>query len=136
MDTPDSTHIIPFPDLDALQVEDVVRPRRHGPLYGRRHAAFMNRLIAFYVYVRDAAGAADFPHPSGVRVSEEQDRALMDWCIAAAYKKLNQRQRDREFGMSWLDKGPSTLGDVPVGEIHLIIDRAWPDGLDHAPQQP
>lgn len=124
-----------MPDFDQLDVQPIVKPRRYTRGSERKRAEFWNRLIAFYAYVRDQVGASDFPHPSGVRVSDATDRQLMDWCIAAVFKRISEDRRNRDFGFAWMDKGPSPRENVPDGEIHIDIAVAYPNGLDYEPQR-
>jgi hypothetical protein len=133
-DTPRDVRDIPFPDLDSLVVEEVLKARTGMMITARRTLPFWNRLIAFYAHVRDAVGARDFPHPSGVGVADVADRALLEWCIRGVRGRMSQRERNSLFGMAWMDKGPSPCGEeVPADRIHLDIARAYPNGLDAEP---
>lgn len=111
-----------FPDLSSLQVREVVTSG------DRKVRLFWDRLVAFYAYVRDQVGASDYPHPSGVRVHPDDDERLRAWC-SEPLKSRSKRSRDLKTGMAWFDKGPAIDEEVDLGEITVLLDRAYPEGM-------
>jgi hypothetical protein len=112
---------LPFPDLEALDVQRVSQSRRP------KEARFWDRVIAFYAHVRDAVGADDYPRPSGVRVHPEDDERLRLWC-AEPLRLRSRKSKLADTAWAWLDKGPSLDESVQPGTIVVLRERAYEDG--------